>query len=91
MVTVEPIRKIPPGTWYLLAVIYASLFLAVLGNMLYTNHVADVNNRKWCGLLGAYHDAYANNPEPPTQLGKDIKAQLEARYVDFRCESVRKP
>lgn len=86
-----PLTHVSRSTWYILAIIYASMFLAVLGNMLYTNHVADLNNRKWCGLLSVYHDAYATNAEPPSQLGKDIKAQLEARYADYHCASIRKP
>lgn len=84
-------HRISRSTWYILAVVYASMFLAVLGNMLYTNHVADQTNRRWCGVLRVYHDAYARNPAPETQLGKDIKAQIEQLYTDFDCATVGKP
>ncbi|HEY7043261.1 MAG TPA: hypothetical protein VH419_06295 [Nocardioidaceae bacterium] len=90
------------STWYILAVVYASMFLAVLGNMLYTNHVAEqsvqrsrqqaeLNDQRWCGLLEKYREAYSSNPAPTTQLGRDIRAQLEQLYEDFRCASVSKP
>lgn len=84
-------HRISRSTWYVLVVIYVSMFAAVAATMLYTNKVAQDTSRQWCGVLRIYHDAYANNPEPPTQLGKDIKAQLEALYVDFHCATVGKP
>jgi hypothetical protein len=79
------------ATVYLLAVIYASMFLAVAGTIIYTNHVAEQTNRQWCGVLRVFHDAYAHNPPPATQYGRDIQAQIEALYRDFDCASVSKP
>lgn len=79
------------STWYVLAVIYLSLFGAVFACFVYADHVADQNNRRWCGVLRVYHDAYRQNPPPPTQLGRDIQQQIEQLYADFRCDTVREP
>lgn len=79
------------STVYVLVVIYLSMFTALAAIILYTNHVAEQNDRRWCGILRVYHDAYAHNPPPPTQLGRDIQVQLERLYVDFGCASVSKP
>lgn len=90
------------STVYVLIMIYVSMFAATAANILYTNHVdaqsgrraaqqAEQSDRRWCGLLAKYREAYAENPEPPTQLGKDIKAQLLQLYADFRCDTVPKP
>lgn len=79
------------STWYLVTLVFVS-FVALTGwNVWYTNHVAQEGNSRWCGTLRVYHDAYASNPPPPTQLGKDIQAELERLYRDFRCDTVRKP
>ena len=84
-------HSISRSTWYLLVVIYVSMFAAVGANVAYTNRVAQDTDRQWCGVLRIYHDAYANNPEPPTQLGRDIKVQLEQLYAQFHCATVGKP
>lgn len=84
-------HPISRSTWYVLVVVYLSMFLAVGVCIIYTNHVAVENNRRWCGILRVYHQAYAQNPPPPTQLGRDIQAQLESLYEDFGCASVSKP
>lgn len=76
--------------WVLLMV-----FAAVLGgtglNIYYTNLVAQQSERRWCGVLAVYHQAYADNPPPATQAGQDIKTQLEQLYRDFDCATVPKP
>lgn len=79
------------STWYLLLVIYVSILAVVFAGIWYTNYTSDQNDRRWCGILRVYHDAYAQNPTPPTQLGKDIQAQLEQLYTDFHCDTVGKP
>lgn len=79
------------STWYMLVVIYVSMFAAVAATMIYANHVASESNRRWCGVLRTFHDAYAQNPTPPNQRGQEIQTQLEQLYVDFHCASVRKP
>lgn len=79
------------STWYVLVVIYASMFFAVAASIIYTNYVAEQTNRKWCGVLGVFHEAYARNPQPPTSRSGDIQTQLERLYVDFDCASVSKP
>lgn len=84
-------HPISRSTWYVLVAVYLSMFALALASMLWSSHVADQNNRRWCGVLRVYHDAYARNPAPPTQLGKDIQAQLEELYSEFRCASVGEP
>lgn len=90
------------STAYVLLMVFAALLGGTALNIYYTNYVAEQSkrqyreiteqgDRRWCGLFGVYHDAYAQNPAPPTQLGKDIQAQLEALYVEFHCASVPKP
>lgn len=84
-------RAVSRSTWYLLVAIYLSMFAAVGTTMIYTNHVAGESNRRWCGILAVYHNAYAQNPAPPTQLGRDIQTQLETLYTDFDCASAGNP
>lgn len=88
--SVSPLTHlISRSTWYVLAVIYASMFAMVIGTALYSNYVARQSEQKWCGVLRVYHNAYRQNPPPPTQLGKDIQKQLEQQYVQFHCASVK--
>lgn len=84
-------HHISRSTWYVLAVIYLSMFAAVLSTMLYANYVAEQNNRRWCGVLRIYHNAAQTGPQPATQYGKDILAQLEQLYADFHCDTVGEP
>lgn len=84
-------HRVSKSTWYLLAMIYVSILAVVGVTIWYTGYSADQNNRKWCGVLRVYHDAYASNPPPTTQAGRDIQRQLEQLYSDFRCDSVGKP
>lgn len=79
------------STWYILVVVYLSMFALALASMLWSSHVADQSNRRWCGILSAYHKAYASNPGPTTPAGRDIRDQLEQLYVDFHCATVSKP
>jgi len=79
------------STWYVLAVIYLSLFGAVYACFVYADHVAEQNSRRWCGVLRIYHDAAKTNPAPATQYGRDILAQLEQLYADFHCDQVPGP
>ena len=79
------------STAYVLLVIFVTLLGGIGWNFYWTNHVADQSSRRWCGVLRVYHVAYASNPAPPTQLGRDIQAQLEQLYADFRCDTVRRP
>lgn len=78
------------STWYLLVVIYVSLLAVVFAGIWYTNYTSDQNDRRWCGTLGVFHHSYEQNP-PQTQAGKDIRAQLDELYADFRCDTVGKP
>lgn len=78
------------STWYLLVVIYVSLLAVVFVGIWYTNYTSDQSNRRWCGTLGVFHRSYEQNP-PQTQAGKDIRAQLDELYADFRCDTVGKP
>lgn len=79
------------STWYLLLVIFASQLALTLASVMWSSHVADQNNRRWCGILAAYHDAYAGNPPPTTPVGRDIRDQMEQLYTDFQCASVSEP
>ena len=79
------------STWYMLAIIYASILAMVGISIWYTSYTADQNNRKWCGVLRVYHDAYTSNPPPTTQAGRDIQRQLEQLYAEFHCAEVREP
>lgn len=78
------------STLYILVMIYVSMLAVVGAGIWYTNHTAEQNNRRWCGTLRVFHDAYASSP-PTTRAGRDIRAQLEQLYADFRCDTVRKP
>jgi hypothetical protein len=84
-------HAISRSTWYFLLLIYVSMLAVVAAGIWYTNYTADQANRRWCGVLRVYHDAYAGNPAPTTQAGRDIRNQLERLYADFRCDTVRKP
>lgn len=76
---------------YLLTMVYVSILAVVGAGIWYTNYSADQNNRRWCGILRVYHEAYATNPPPPTQLGLDIQKELERLYAEFHCDSVGDP
>lgn len=83
-------HRISRSTWYLLAIIYASMLAVVAAGIWFTSYTADQSNRRWCGTLGVFHRSYEQNP-PQTQAGKDIRAQLDELYADFRCDTVGKP
>lgn len=79
------------STWYLLVAIFASQLALTLASVMWSSHVADQSNRRWCGVLRVYHDAYATNPPPATQAGRDIRDQLEQLFSDFHCAQVGEP
>lgn len=84
-------HRISRSTWYLLALIFASQVALTVASVLWSAHVAEESNRRWCGVLRVYHEAAAANPAPATQYGKDILAQLEQLYADFHCDRVPEP
>lgn len=84
-------HAISRSTWYMLGVIYASMLALAVASVLWSAHLAEQSNRQWCGVLGVFHDAYASNPVPPTERGRDIQTQLESLYRDFDCASVPRP
>lgn len=84
-------HPISRSTVYLLIIIYASMLALTTASVMWSSYVADQSNRRWCGVLRIYHEAYATNAEPPTQLGRDVKVQMEQLYDEFRCASVKKP
>jgi hypothetical protein len=82
-------HKVSRSTLYLLIMIYLSMFVMMISTMLYARHISNDSNKKWCGILSVYHDAYNRNSPPATQAGKDIQAQLEKLYRDFKCVKYR--
>jgi hypothetical protein len=86
-----PLTHVSRSTWYVLVAIYVSMFAMTMASVQYTRWSADQNNRRWCGVLRVYHEAYQLNPPPSTQAGRDIQAQLEQLYTDFHCASAREP
>jgi len=75
-------------TWYFLVVIYLSMFALVVGTMLYTNYVAEENNRKWCHLLVTLDESYSSTP-PVSALGRKIAADIHGLRADLKCGSSR--
>lgn len=79
------------STVYVLVVIFLTVLGATAVNIAYTNRVARETNSKWCGVLRVYHEAARSNAAPATQYGRDILAQLEELYAEFRCDRVPEP
>lgn len=77
-------RPFSRSTWWLLVVICASQFAMVIGGILYTNHVAAENARKWCNLLVTLDEAYQANP-PPSAIGKRVASDIHNLRTDLRC------
>jgi hypothetical protein len=77
-------RPFSRSTWYVLAVIAATQFLMIIGGILYTNHVAQANSRKWCTLLTTLDAAYRQTP-PQTPTGQQVASDIHALRADLRC------
>lgn len=80
---------------YSLASIVLSVILIALVGGWYVKATADravrQSEQRWCAILSIYHDAYTNQPAPPTQTGRDVVNQLEKLYTDFHCgRAIRK-
>lgn len=81
-------RPFSRSTWWLLAIICASQFAMVIGGILYTNHVAEANSRKWCAFLTTLDDAYQQNkPQSPT--GRQLATDIHNLRHDLRCPAHR--
>lgn len=79
-------HHISRSTWYVLVVIYMSMFAAVGVTMVYANRTAEVNNRRWCTLLVTLDDGYRAHP-PVTDTGRQTAAAIASLRRDFRCRS----
>lgn len=84
-------HHISRSTWYVLIVIYVSMFALTAASIYISQHAAEQSNRRWCGVLRVYHEAAKTNPAPATQYGRDILAQLEQLYADFHCDQMPGP
>lgn len=74
------------STWYLLVVIYVSLFALAFANMWYTNRVAEQNTRKWCNLLVTLDEAYQEHP-PQTEAGQRAARDIHQLRTEFDCRT----
>jgi hypothetical protein len=77
-------HSISPPLVYLMIVIYASLFASVVASLLYTNHVAQQNERKWCHLLTTLDSSYRRTP-PRTESGQQVAADIHGLLANLHC------
>lgn len=83
-------HKWSPETKRIVFGLIASMLALTIANVFITVTTADMNNRKWCGILSLYHDTYQENP-PTTPTGRAFQEQLEPLYRDFHCAGVARP
>lgn len=69
---------------YAAIVIFVTLLSITLGNIWYTNHVADERAREICGLIVVLDDAYRQTP-PQTALGQHVAAEMHAYRLRLGC------
>ena len=78
------VTNVPRAMWYLLLVIYVSMFAFTVVSLLYTDHVATQNEQKWCHLLSTLDTAYSQTP-PKTESGVRVAADVHKLLEQLNC------
>lgn len=73
------------GHWWSLAVVYFTLLVIAVGNVVYTQHVDHESNRKWCELIMSLDNAYKEAP-PQTPTGIKIAQDVARLRVNLDCD-----
>lgn len=79
--------NITPGAKWGLLISYVSAFLVGLAAIQYANYVNNHNNQRWCSVLVAIDDAYAdasNNPNI-SKAGRHIGEEFHRLRIEFQC------
>lgn len=91
----EPEYRPRRSTLYSVLIIFAMLSGVIFASIMYTNRVAEENNRrfehllresnqKWCGIIGTFDDAYKTQP-PMTETGRVVAFQIHQLRIDYGC------
>lgn len=78
-----------PIIYSLASIVFSVILIALVGGWYVkttADHAVRKSEQRWCAILAIYHDAYKNQPPPPTQTGRDVVFQLERQYTEFHCE-----
>ena len=82
--------------WYAIAVSFFACLVVAAAAVLYTSHVQAQaerrselarieSDRRWCALLSELDDAYAGPPQPTTELGRRVAAEIKRLRYSFGC------
>jgi hypothetical protein len=77
-------HKVSRSTWYVLVVIYLSMFAAVAATMIYSKHVADSDTRKFCAVVITLDNTYKRTP-PQTAAGKQVAVDMANLRQSLGC------
>jgi hypothetical protein len=83
-------HKISRSTWYLLVILYVSMFAAVSVAIFYTQHAVRTTEKKFCTIVVLSDEAY-RQPPPRTFTPDQIKARQQAAETmhklreDLKC------
>jgi nitrate reductase assembly molybdenum cofactor insertion protein NarJ len=83
-----PLTHVSRSTWYILVAIYVSMFAMGVATLLYANHVATENSRKWCHLLVTLDEAYQQTP-PQSPAGRRVADDIHHLRTDLHCGGKR--
>lgn len=71
------------GAWAL-AVLFVSVLAVGVNSIVYSDHVARMNNRQWCDVVSTLDDAYRAQP-PSSLTGRRLAVEMHALRVRFGC------
>lgn len=63
-----------------LLLVYISMFTMCVLSVWYADYTAKESGRKFCDIINTVNNAYKTNPEPTTEVGK----QLKQNYIDLQ-------
>lgn len=72
-----------PKHWRPLAYVLAFVALAAM-SVVYTRHVQQQSERKWCEFITTLDDAWSSTP-PQSALGRQVAASLHKLRDEFGC------
>lgn len=71
--------------WYSFLMIYVSMAALGVGSVLYSHHVAQESEKKWCSLIGTLNEGYSRG-NPTTPIGQKLKSDFAALNRDLGCD-----
>lgn len=71
--------------WYAIAVAFVACLITAMGSVFYASRVQAESDRRWCALLVDLDAAYRGPPQPTTELGRKVAAEVHRLRVGFGC------